>query len=62
MRISIPDSLFEYIRIRDNEIVVIKEVPEELKNQLEDFKQEYTKILEKKRTDSALPAWFTKKE
>lgn len=41
MRIAIPKELEEYIRIRDEEIIEKKEIPEELKKEVQAFKEEY---------------------
>ena len=44
MRIAIPLELSEYIKLRDGEIVFKKELPDYLKESLEQFKNEYEKI------------------
>lgn len=41
MRIAIPISLLEYIRLRDDKVIVIKEIPKELKSEFEKFKKEF---------------------
>ena len=41
MRIKIPKELNEYIRIKDEEIIELKEIPEELKEKLQSFIEEY---------------------
>lgn len=44
MRIAIPKELVEYIRFRDNEIIIKKEIPKELINEFENFKKELNKM------------------
>lgn len=41
MRIAIPTQLNEYIRLRDGEIILKKELPDNLKADFEKFKQEF---------------------
>ena len=41
MRIVIPKQLREYIRLKDNDVILIKELPKELKFDLKKFKKEY---------------------
>lgn len=41
MRIAIPKELIEYIRIKDEEIIEKKEIPEELKKWVQAFKEDY---------------------
>lgn len=41
MRIEIPKSLLEYIRLRDGEAIIIKEIPKELESQFKKFKKEF---------------------
>lgn len=41
MRIAIPRELEEYIRIKDEEIIEKKEIPAELKEKVQAFREEY---------------------
>lgn len=48
MRIIIPKELIPYIRLRDGEIIVKKEIPNELKDLYEKFKAEYQEMIKMK--------------
>lgn len=48
MRIEIPKLLVEYIRLQDDKLVIIKDIPEEIKEEYEKFKIEYEKIQDDK--------------
>lgn len=41
MRIAIPTQLNEYIRLRDGEIILKKELPDSLKAEFEKFKKDF---------------------
>lgn len=48
MRIAIPKELIPYIRLRDGEITIKKEIPNDLKELFEEFKIEYQNMLKLK--------------
>lgn len=48
MRIAIPKELIPYIRLRDGEITIKKEIPNDLKELFEKFKIEYQNMLKMK--------------
>lgn len=49
MRIAIPEELIPYIYLMDGEIIVEKEIPNELIDSFEKFKAEYQRIKEMKK-------------
>lgn len=50
MRIKIPKELVEYIRLKDGEVIELKEIPEELKEKVRQFKEQYALELYKFKT------------
>lgn len=41
MRIAVPNELMEYIKFRDGQIIILKEIPEELSGSFKKFKKDY---------------------
>jgi len=52
MRIMIPLELAPYIRLRDGKIIFKKELPPELRNKFQEFKEEYETILADKANEA----------
>ena len=54
MRIAIPTNLVNYIRIRDNEIIFKRDLPNELQNDYEKFEKEFKKSLTEFKSNNKL--------
>lgn len=48
MRIAIPTELIPYIQLRDGQILIKKDIPDELKESFEKFKNEHEEMIKQK--------------